>query len=229
MKNNIKTIIMIVVSCIVLCSCSSSKQTILKSQAYSYFYQEKPTSILIMPPINRSVDVNAKEYMYSTMSSVLCQQGYYVLPPFLSIEILRRESAYDSERFINGSVKKIGEMFGADLVIFTVIHEWKKQGTNVTVDVEYIIKSTKTDAIIYNREGLLTISTYVQSTGGGIANVLASLIATAVKTVITKEVHAAQRCNTFILTEMPIGKYSSRYFKDGDDKAGAKFVKTVVQ
>jgi len=46
-----------------------------------------------MPPINKSTNVEAKEYFHSTMNIPIANAGYYVIPPFLSMEILKKESA----------------------------------------------------------------------------------------------------------------------------------------
>ena len=128
--------------------CSSTP--ILKSVAYKGMYDEKPLSILIMPPVNRSTNVEAKEYFHSTLLIPIADAGFYVVPPFLSMEILKKESAYDSEMFLSSALTKFGEVFGADLVLFTIIHRWDKSGiaSNVYVEVEYIFKNTNAQGFL---------------------------------------------------------------------------------
>ena len=142
-------------------------------------YDEKPTTILLMPPINKSTNVEAKEYFHSTLMIPLANQGYYVIPPFLSMEILKRESAYDAELFLNSSLSKFGEVFGADIVLFTIIHKWDKSYGNVKVEVEYILKSTKTNEVLYTRRGTINYNTTVSGTAGAYG-ALADLALTAV-------------------------------------------------
>ena len=79
-----------------LSSCSTVSVT--KSQRYPQVYAERPVSILVMPPINRSTKVDAKALFYSSLIVPLSQRGYYVFPPLLTMEILKEESAYDAER-----------------------------------------------------------------------------------------------------------------------------------
>ena len=38
--------------------------------------------------------------------------------------ILKQESAYDSELFVNAPLSKFKEVFGADVALFTTIHKW---------------------------------------------------------------------------------------------------------
>ena len=98
MKNSIY--ILVLSATFLLTSCGPVSK-LNKSQAYAGMYKEKPLSVLIMPPINRSTNVEAKEYFHTTLNVPIANAGYYVIPPFLSMEILKRESAYDSELFIN--------------------------------------------------------------------------------------------------------------------------------
>ena len=119
MKN---TFIIIVIAVVFLSSCTSTVP-ITKSVAYKGIYEEKPLSILLMPPINRSTNVEAKEYFHSTLNIPIANAGFYVIPPFLSMEILKKESAYDAELFLNSPLTKFGEVFGADLAVFTIIHK----------------------------------------------------------------------------------------------------------
>lgn len=86
--------------------------TVLPTQAqrptrirqYPKMYDERPKSIVIMPPINQTNFVEAKEYFYTTLYVPLCEKGYYVFSPYLTMELFRSESAYDSELFVNGNL-----------------------------------------------------------------------------------------------------------------------------
>ena len=86
-----KIYIIIVLVAISFTSCKTAAP-IAKSVAYKGLYDEKPLSLLIMPPINKSVNVEAKEYFHSTLYTPVANAGYYVIPPFLSMEILKKKS-----------------------------------------------------------------------------------------------------------------------------------------
>lgn len=213
----LSTIIFIIVSC--------GPPLELRSVAYKGMYEEKPLSVLIMPPINRSTAVDAKEYFHSTLNVPIANAGYYVIPPFLSMEILKKESAYDSELFLDIPLKKFEEVFGADVIVFTIIHKWDKNKllATVKVDVEYIIKSVKTNQILYTRRGQITYDASVDA-----GNALASLIISAINTAVTDYVPVARACNAFTLFDLPRGNYSPLHMKDGAEKAGRKTFKATV-
>ncbi len=197
---------------------------VTKMAAYSGMYAERPVSVLIMPPINRSTNVEAKEYFHSTLLVPLANAGFYVVPPFLSMEILKRESAYDSELFLESPLTKFGDVFGADLALFTIIHRWDKSGlaASVFVEVEYLLKSVRTNEVLYTRRGNVTYDTSVSSGAGGVLGALVDLAASAINTAVTKYVDVARACNAYTFKDLPAGKYSPRYGVDSLQVAGPK-------
>ncbi|MGB3344409.1 MAG: GNA1162 family protein [Aequorivita sp.] len=213
---------------IVFTGCKSTAP-ITKSVGYKGMYDEQPVTVLIMAPINRSTNVEAKEYFHSTLNMPMANAGFYVLPSFLSMEVLKNESAYDSELFLDSSLTKFGEVFGADLALFTIIHKWDKSSlsSKVSVEIEYIIKSTKTQEILYTRRGDIVYDASVSSDGSAIG-VLVSIAASAINTATTKYVDVARACNAVTFKDLPAGKYSPLNGKDGEQLVGKKEFKARV-
>lgn len=217
-----KTLKFILPLCIaaVLTACSASSG-IAKGKAYKGMYDARPVSVLIMPPINKTTNVEAKEVFHSTMFIPVANAGYYVVPPFLSMEVLKRESAWDSEMFVDAPLNKFGEIFGADLALFTVITKWNKTAlAQVVVEVEYIIKSTKTNQVVYRRKGNVTYDASISSGGAGMFSLVANLAASAINTAVTKYVDIAKVCNAYSLQDLPAGKYSAKCGTDSIEAAG---------
>lgn len=230
MKRNI---LIVGVLAFLLAGCATF-EPVKKSIAYRGMYEEKPLSILLMPPINRSTSVEAKEYFHSTLAVPLANAGYYVVPTFLSMEILKRESAYDAELFLNSPLSKFGEVFGADVALFTIIHRWDKTYGAVIVEIEYILKSVKTSEVLYSRKGLVNYNTSisVQSSGGGLAGVLISAVASAAATTIntaaTKYIDVARIVNNYTFKDMPRGKYYPYNPQEGEEFADQKEFKVTL-
>ncbi len=215
-----KIICILTIATVLTTSCSVNK--VKKSEAYSGVYKEKPLVVLLMPPINRSTNVEAKELFLSTLNMPFAEQGYYVLPPFLTTEILKRESAYDSELFLDNELAKFGEVFGADVVLFTVIHRWDKSSlaSNVYVEVEYILKSTKTNQVIFKRKGDITYDASVNTGGSGLAGLAANMLVSAINTGLTKYTDVAKSCNYYTIQDLPKGKYHPECGADTAEYAG---------
>ena len=223
-----KHLIIFFVSALFLCSCSSKITT--KGTQYAKLYEEDPTSIVVMPPINQTDFVEAKEYFYTTLHMPLCEKGYYVFSPYMTMELFQTESAYDSEMFIEGDLTIFKNILGADAAMFTIIKSWKKNsiGGKITVGIEYILRSTHTGETIYSREGLISVDTSVNS-GSGAFGALGNLIATTINTAATDKIIAGRRCNTFVLSDMPSGKYSTLHTQDKEQPAGKKYIKATVK
>lgn len=220
----------ITIVAILLSSCAQSVG-ITRGVQYAQMYEEKPTSIVIMPPINQTNSVEAKEFFYTTMYMPLTEKGYYVFSPYLTMEMLQSESAYDSEMFLEGDLGSFKNVLGADAAIFTIIKSWDRNNLlgYLTVGVEYILRSTATGETLYHREGLIQVDTSVNGGGGGLVGSLVNMAATAINTAMTDKVVAGRRCNAFVLSDMPVGKYDAAFGRDSDVLAGDKYIRATVK
>jgi hypothetical protein len=214
----------IIITLALLISACSTSSKLTKSTAYKGVYTEKPTTVLLMPPINKSTNVEAKDYFHATLNVPIVNSGYYVIPPFLSMAILKQESAYDSELFVDAPLNTFREVFGADVALFTIIHKWDKSaiGATVTVKIEYILKSTTTNEVLFSRIGDIIYNASVDTNIGGLAGILADLAASAINTAATKYVDLAKSCNAHTFRDLPAGKYHPNYEKDSEHMAGHK-------
>ena len=218
---------MFLVAASMLASCAP---TITRGVQYPQMYAEKPVTIVVMPPINQTNFVEAKDYFYTTMYMPLCEKGYYAFSPNLMMSVLQEQSAYDSEMFIEGDLSTFKKALGADAAMFTVIKSWKRANAlgKITAGVEYILRSTKTGQTLYQREGLITLDTSINAFGGGIG-MLVNIAATTIATAATDKVEAGRVCTQFVLSDMPEGRYGANYDKDQNMAAGKKFVKAAVK
>ena len=222
MKKISLSIALIISSLLLLNSCAS----LPKQQAFPKMYEENPLVFLIMPPINNSSQVDAKDYFYTTMCVPIAEARYYVLPPMATLSALQNESAYDSERFIDGDLKKLGNYFGADVAVFTIIKAWDKQviGSTICIEIEYIFKSTKTNEILYNRDATIRCNTSSSYGNRGLLDVLIS----AIKTAVIDYVSIAVMCNESALDDIPYGKYHPSHGLDKEESANPKKISISV-
>lgn len=217
---------------IALCALSSCSLTnITRGSAYPKMYEEKPTAILIMPPINNTNAVEAKDYFYTSLAQPLSEKGYYVLSPFLAMNVLQEESAYDSEMFIDANLKPFNTIFGADVALFTIINKWSKVtlGNTISADIEYIFKSTRTNEVLFSRRGVINVDTSVSAGGSGAFGALLDMALSAANTALTDKVIAARRCNIYVLQDLPSGVYSPLFGIDQNYSAGKPVIKGTVK
>lgn len=211
----------------VFSSCGWLKQSaITRGTVYPKMYDERPLAILIMPPINKTNKVEAKESMYATLYMPLVNKGYYVFSPFLSQELLQSESGDDAERFVEGTLTPFLDVYRADAVLFTTITKWNKLSllSTIEVEVEYLLKSTRTNAILFHRKVAVTVDASVSNSG----SLLFDLVANSIATALTDNVVGARKANQFVLSDLPEGKYSPTYLQDSLVQAGPRDISALT-
>lgn len=196
---------------------------------YSAFQAADPHSILIIPVVNRSVDVNAPDYFLSTLTIPVAERGYYVFPVDMVKHLLENDGLADADLVHNSDTMKLCSMFGADSVLYVSIERWDAKymvlTTQVTVDFDYNLKDCKTGGVIWTeRKGMVYSPQQNHSSG----NPLADLVAMALTAAITKGapnyMPMSQQVNNAVFAYpkgrgLPAGPYLPEYRKDYDQPA----------
>ena len=204
--------------------------TTTRGSQYAKMYEEKPLTLLVMPPINNSSNAEAKDLLYTSINRPLVEAGYYVKTPLLAMDILKAESAYDAENFFDAPLDIFRNFFGADAVVFSVIDKWTKKGMGIETKIRYVIKSAHTNEILFDRSCDLYLDLSVNSGGSyGLVGALVDLAASAIVTAATDHIVAARRANYYIMQDIPRGKYSPDHMIDKEYSADAKDIATVVR
>ena len=223
-----KRLILSVLTVILVSSCGMLS-TVTRGSQYAKMYEEKPVTLLVMPPINNSTNVEAKELLYTSISRPLIEAGYYVISPLLAMDVLKAESAYDAEMFFNASLTMFNNYFGADAVVFSIIDNWAKKGMGIQTKIRYVIKSTYTGETLFDRSCDLYLDLSVDSQSESLLGSLIDLAESAINTAATDHIVAARKANYYILRDIPRGKYSPEYMLDMDYIAEEKDIVTTVQ
>ncbi len=85
---------------------------------YSAFRAAKPASILVLPPLNDSTDVNATFSMLAQSTYPLAESGYYVMPVTLVNETFHQNGLTMPADMHEVPVAKLKEIFGADAALY---------------------------------------------------------------------------------------------------------------
>jgi len=215
-----KIILLLFVSLLFLTSCS---RVLTKKDAYPRMYEEKPLSILVLPPINESSAADAKEYYLTTIAEPLALTGYYIFPTEVVTDIFKNEGMYDNGQIENIEPKMFKKYFNADAILIIKIKKWDTSyfilGGSVTVGSEFKLISTTTGSLLWSYSGEIKVDTSSKSSGGGLIGLAVALAETAVKTAGTDYVPIAKNTNVQILKAMPLGKYHNRHNQDQNDQA----------
>lgn len=223
-----KRLIYFLLACLLVTSCGVTNSVTRESQ-YAKLYEERPVTLLVMPPINNSTNIEAKDLLYTSISRPLVEAGYYVISPLLAMDILKAESAYDSENFFEAPLTAFKNYFGADAVVFSVIDSWTKKGLGIQTRIRYVIRSAHTNDVLFDRSCDLYLDLSVDSGTSGLLGALIDLAASAINTAATDHIIAARKANYFIVRDIPRGKYSPDHMLDKEVIAEQKDIVTIVK
>jgi hypothetical protein len=194
-----------------------------KKYDYAKFRSENPHSILIVPVINRSVDIDAPNYFLSSISQPIAERGYYVFPVNMVKEVMNDDGLSDADMVHGGDPKRLAQIFGADSVMYISINRWDARyivlSTTVTVELDYQLKSGKTGAVLWKNKQVIAYSPQ-NNNGGG--NPLAALIASAITAAMEKAapnyMPLARQANARAIGTagqgLPAGPYDPQFMKD---------------
>lgn len=238
-----RTLFILLIAALVTFESCGTNKSVLKCERYPLMYEEHPASILIMPPINQTTDEDAKEYIYSSVSRPLAEAGYYVFPPRLGMDLLKENSAYDTEEYINGDASIFANTIGADAVCIVVIHKFDKSfgRGKLYTDATYYVKSTHSNEILFEKrcDFVIDYSSFKSVSAPsslGLIGLITSAVATTVANIASNVASAAQKhtmeaarmCSYYALYDIPKGKYHPLFMQDKDSSADkAKIKKTV--
>lgn len=191
---------------------------------YTAFRTESPRSILIVPVINKSVDVNAPDYFLATISRPLAERGYYVFPVNMIRSVLADDGLNDADLVHASDPMRLGQLFGSDTVLYISIERWDAKyivlTTTVTVELNYTLKSTQTGQDLWKNHQLVEYQPQANG-GGGLAGLIANAIVAAVAKAAPNYMPLARQANGQAVylkgTGVPAGPYDSMYGKDQAD------------
>jgi hypothetical protein len=150
------------------------------------FQSAAPRSILVVPSVNLSLDVDAPNYLLTTLPKPLAEKGYYVFPVNTTKFVLEQEGFYEGEQIHQQPPELLAQLFGADAVLFVTINRWDAQyaviSTTVTVEFDYRMVA-KDGTEIWTATQQMQYTPDNSSSSG---NPFVDLIAAAVSAAITR-------------------------------------------
>lgn len=148
----------------------------------SAYVAAAPRSILVVPVVNKSLEVDASNYMLSTLAVPMAEKGYYVFPVHTTKFVLEHEGFYESDRVHQQPTQDIAKLFGADAVLYVTINRWDAQyallSTTVTVEAQY--RMVAKDGTEIWQDSRKVVYTPQSSGGHPIAVLVSALINAAV-------------------------------------------------
>ena len=137
---------------VVALACGCTQET---PRDYSAFLRHDPRSILVLPPVNTTADVEASDLFLATVTEPLAEQGYYVFPILVVDQVMKSNGAPTPGDMHRVPRRKLRETFGADAVLYVVIHDWNTSyigiATTTIVRINYRLVDVRTGQVLWSR------------------------------------------------------------------------------
>lgn len=203
---------------LVLTGCTTTSP----SYDYTQLKNHAPRSILVIPPMNNSIEPNAPYIYLSTITSFLAEKGYYVFPVAV-IDTFLKENGLPTPAEMNTiPLDKIDTYIGADAVLYVTLDDWGQNfavfSSNTVVKGAVKLVSVKTGELLWDAP-----INFVQQSNNSEGVGLGALIS-AVATQIINDIHdntpqVARQANYIAINNKTRGLLNGPYvLKKENDK-----------
>ena len=192
---------------------------------YTAFRESRPKSILVLPPLNDSPDVNATYSMYAQTTLPLAESGYYVLPVTLVDEAFRQNGLTAPADIQQVPLKKLREIFGADAALYIkVTHYGTKYmiiSSETRVSAEGKLVDLRSGATLWEGRATASSAEGDNNSGGGALGLLLKAVITQIADTLSNRGHpiAGITADRLLSAGRPngilYGPRSPKYQKDG--------------
>ena len=184
----------------------------------SAFNAAAPRSILVVPAVNKSLDVDAPNYLLSTLTVPLAEKGFYVFPVNTAKFVLEQEGFYEGEQIHQQPPATLAALFGADAILYVTIKRWDAQyafiATTVTVEFDYRMVG-KDGAEIWQANQKMQYSPQNNNSGSPLAMLITAAINAAIARAAPNYLPLTQQANQMVFVLGPNAIPNGPYRKAG--------------
>lgn len=161
-----------------------------------------PRSIVVMPPLNRSIEVFAPYIFMASVSEPLAEKGYYVYPVAVVEQLMLKNGLPTPAEMNDIPLEKIRQFIGADAVLYTTINDWGQKyeiiqsRTKVSADLRLV--NAHTGEQIWQGRAHAAYSTGV-SNQGLLVSIISSAVEHIANTLDDRTFQLSKETNTSLL------------------------------
>jgi len=150
---------------------------------YSTFERHRPQSILILPPLNASVEVGATAAIVAASVRPLAESGYYVIPVTNMMTTFLNNGMQSAEDIHAIAPARLQEIFGADAALYITVNRFGSHYSVLNTKIEVSAIARLID--LHSGEKLWenTVNHVSQPNQSG-GNILSMLIGAAVNQIV---------------------------------------------
>ena len=175
---------------------------------YTAFRQSRPRSILVLPPLNNSPDVEATYGFLSTVTQPLAESGYYVFPVALVDQTFKENGMLNPGEMHQAPLAKLREIFGADAALYITVTEYgpvyRILSSQIRVTAKAELIDTRNGQLLW--QGAATAANSGGNSSGGLGGMLAqALVNQIVSNIGDQTIPVARQASKRLLEARPNG------------------------
>jgi hypothetical protein len=156
---------------------------------YTAFRQNRPASLLVLPPVNESPDIKATYGVLAQATLPLAEAGYYVLPVSLVDETFRQNGLTNPPDIHAVPANKLREIFGADAAVYIKVTSYGTSysvlSSDTVVRVEGRIVDLRTGQLLWQGSASASSRESEGSNQGGLVGLLVKAVVSQVLNTAT--------------------------------------------
>lgn len=188
---------------------------------YAGYRSHMPRSILVLPPTNDSIEVDASYVYLSTITRPLAEAGYYVFPVAVVDNYMKENGLPTPNEMSSVPLDKLRKVFGTDAVLYIHIEDWGQKfqliSSSTVVRARAKLVDARTGSVLW--EG---VARAVQSSGDGGGGLLGKMVAAVVEQVVhansgrVRQLSGVANHSMILNTQngMLLGPYNTDYATD---------------
>ncbi len=147
---------------------------------YTAYKEARPKSIVVLPPLNHSPEVNASAAVLSQVTLPLAEAGYYVLPVGVVDDVFKQNGLSNAADAQAASPAKLREIFGADAGLYIDVRKYGtvysviRSDTVVTLDARLV--DLRSNQVLWSGSATASSAEQQSNSGGGVIGVLLTAV-----------------------------------------------------
>jgi hypothetical protein len=181
---------------------------------YTALLAAHPHSVLIIPVVNKTTQIDAADTFFATLASPIAERGYYVFPLNMVKHTMEDDGLSDADMVAAAKTERLAGLFGADAVLYCEVQHWDSRymliNTTTEVSVHYVLKSGATGEVLWQNE--VTTKYSPQANGGNpIADLIVDAIAAALERAHPSYIPLANQANGIAFNDPNQGLLNGPY------------------
>ncbi|WP_457419224.1 DUF799 domain-containing protein [Roseateles sp. P5_E7] len=160
---------------------------------YTAYKEAKPTSILVLPPINATPEVQATPSVMVQMTQPLAESGYYVLPVSLVDETLKSNGMHTPDDAQQIPAAKLREIFGADAGLYVKVTRYgsvyKVINSETAVTLEAKLVDLRNGKLLWEGSATASSAEQANNSQGGLIGLLVKAVVDQIISASTDRSH----------------------------------------